>query len=84
MKKNHNRHANLQAARADLDELKGLGYQVHEFMPWHWRITKLPDYKNEVDVWPTKKKVMDRETWKVTIYNDLLNAVQSIFDKYMP
>lgn len=84
MKPDWKKSANLKAARQDLGELKGLGYQIHEFEPWHWHVTKLPDYTNSVDVWPTKKKMVDRETWRVFLYDDLLKSLQMIFEKYMP
>lgn len=34
--------------------LKEMGYQVHEFMPWHFRISKYED-EDYIDVFPTTR-----------------------------
>lgn len=76
---------NLAEAQADRDELLAYGYQIHEFTPWHWRISRYPDWKLEIDLWPTSKKLMDREEWIVHQYRgSTFQAVHDLFtsDKY--
>lgn len=77
---------NMEEARAWLPELIGYGYQVHEFKPWHWRISRRPDWKLEVDVWPTTKKMQNKDTGHTFLYKDLFETIDRIFtsDEYMP
>lgn len=40
--------------RNDLIELKEMGYEVHEFTPWHFRIYQNREFKY-LDVFPTTR-----------------------------
>lgn len=76
------RAKNLKDARADREELEAYGYTVHSFTEWHWRVSNHPDYTLEVDVWPTTKKVMNRQTWQTQKYKSLLDDIVRMFSGY--
>jgi len=76
------RATNKAEAEKELEELDAYGYEVHKFLDYHWRV-RHTDTDFEVDVWPTTKKVMDRETWKTEKYENLLEAIQRLFKDHL-
>lgn len=73
----------IQESQPDFDELRALGYSIHEFQPWHYRISH-EDYDIQVDVWPTSRKIWEVDSYKkASVYNigDLPRLIQRIFSK---
>ena len=70
---------NLQSSKSEVEELRALGYTVIEHTLYHWRVEDEEGFV-EVDVWPTKKKLMDRNAvnWYSVLYTDLVKAIQDI------
>lgn len=68
-------------------ELIGAGYHIHEYTPYHFRITK-PDYDVHIDLWPTKRKMMrvggNGCDYGGVQYSDLYQTITKFFRKNMP
>jgi len=64
----------------ELEELKEMGYKVHKFTPWHYRITK--NYNdNMIDLFPTRKVYVYKtpDVWhKKKSYDNLLETIETI------
>lgn len=67
----------------DFEELRAYGYLIHQFKPWHYRISH-EDYETQVDVWPTVKKFWIVDSFNsATIYKlgELTKCIEEIFSK---
>lgn len=59
--------------------LEAEGYTVVELSPYHYRVT-LGEGSIAVDIWPSKKKLMQVGAHQTTVYDkDILNSVAEIF-----
>ena len=75
---------NLGTAHNDIRELEAEGFQVRKMTPFHWRITKKPDYTFEVDVWPSTLKAQEYESRILHRYTDLYTFITKLFGEHMP
>lgn len=69
-------------AAPEFDELRTLGYEIHQFQPWHYRVSN-SDYKTRVDVWPTTMKLWKVDSGFTATYKDgeLARKIREIFSR---
>jgi len=70
----------IEASVPDFDEVRALGYEIHKFEPWHYRISH-PDYETKVDVWPTTQKLWKCDSRYTDTYllGELPKKIEDIF-----
>lgn len=70
----------ISEAQPDFEELRARGYRIHQFLPWHYRVTH-EDYETEIDVWPTTRKLCNRFAGPAWVYRDMVKEVERAFAK---
>lgn len=59
----------------DINRLRKVGYEVVELTEWHYQVT----HNNIVcNIWPSKRKYMQEYGSGASVYDDVVDAVQSI------